>query len=132
MMAAFFAAQRTFMRRFVWALLACLGGGLAGCGVEEVAPPIAIAAAIEGVSLNQSGKTASDHIASWVTGDDCNVLRSQKDGGHYCRSAAELAEAEAKLHRPYYGDCYKVRGNVTCYTQPDATHTSEATVYNAP
>jgi hypothetical protein len=132
-MAAFFAARRGLMGALLaWALPAFLGIGLAGCGVEEVVPPLAIAAGVEGVTLNQTGKTASDHIASWVTGDDCSVLRSQKDGGHYCRSAAELAEADAKLHRPYFGDCYRVRGNVTCYTQPDATHTSEATVYNAP
>jgi hypothetical protein len=128
MMAAFFAARR----RLGWALLAVLGFALSGCGFEEVVPPIAIAAAVEGVSLNQTGKTASDHLASWVTGDDCSVLRSQKDGGHYCRSAAELAEADARLHRPYLGDCYKVRGNVACYEQPDPTHTSETSVYSAP
>jgi hypothetical protein len=97
-----------------------------------VVPPLAIAAGVEGVSLNQTGKTASDHIASWVTGEDCSVLRSVKDGGKYCRSDAELAQADAKLHRPYLGDCYKTRGGVACYDQPDATHTSETSVYNAP
>ncbi|HVT52656.1 MAG TPA: hypothetical protein VHE77_13850 [Dongiaceae bacterium] len=114
------------------ALLAGLGAGLSGCGVPEVVPPLAIAAGVEGVSLNQTGKTASDHIASWVTGEDCSVLRSVKDGGKYCRSDAELAQADAKLHRPYLGDCYKTRGGVACYDQPDATHTSETSVYNAP
>ena len=114
------------------ALLTGLGAGLSGCGVPEVVPPLAIAAGVEGVSLNQTGKTASDHIASWVTGEDCSVLRSVKDGGKYCRSDAELAQADAKLHRPYLGDCYKTRGGVACYDQPDATHTSETSVYNAP
>jgi hypothetical protein len=33
------------------------------------------------------------------------------------------------LHRPYEGTCYKVRGNVACYDQTDAEHTSETTVY---
>ena len=134
-MAAFFAGLKA--RNFPgmpgsWALLLLLGLALSGCSVAAALPAAGIAATVEGVSLNQTGQTASDHLVSWVTGDDCNILRSQKDGGHYCRSSAELAAADAKLHRPYFGDCYRVRGNVTCYTQPDATHTSEATVYNAP
>lgn len=116
----------------VLALLAGLGMGLSGCGVPEVVPPLAIAAGIEGVSLNQTGKTVSDHLSSWVTGEDCSVLRSVKDGGKYCRSDAELAQADARLHRPYLGDCYRTRGGVACYDQPDATHTSETNVYNAP
>jgi hypothetical protein len=125
------AREHSWMPRS-WALLMLLGLALGGCSVAAALPAAGIAATVEGVSLNQTGQTASDHVASWVTGDDCNILRSQKDGGKYCRSAAELAEADARLHRPYFGDCYRVRGNVTCYTQPDATHTSEATVYNAP
>jgi hypothetical protein len=134
-MTVLFAGRRAGMRINIGvalALLAGLGAGLSGCGVPEVVPPLAIAAGVEGVSLNQTGKTASDHIASWVTGEDCSVLRSVKDGGKYCRSDAELAQADAKLHRPYLGDCYKTRGGVACYDQPDATHTSETSVYNAP
>ncbi len=127
-MGAFFAARRTF----IWALLACLGIGLSGCGFEEVVPPIAIAAAVEGASLNQTGKTASDHIVSWVTGEDCSVLRSQTKNTKYCMTKAEIAQQEAELHRPYVGSCYKVRGNVTCYDEPDATHSSETNVYNTP
>ncbi len=34
-----------------------------------------------------------------------------------------------RLHRPYEGTCYQVRGNVACYDQADATHTSETEVY---
>jgi hypothetical protein len=134
-MAALFAGLKAWKHSQVpgsLALVMLLGLAVSGCSVAAALPAAGIAATVEGVSLNQTGQTASDHLASWVTGDDCNILRSQKDGGHYCRSAAELAEADAKLHRPYFGDCYRVRGNVTCYTQPDATHTSEATVYNAP
>ncbi|HVY98277.1 MAG TPA: hypothetical protein VHA35_02165 [Dongiaceae bacterium] len=134
-MTALFAGRRTrkgIGAGIALALLAGLGLGLGGCGIPEVVPPLAIAAGVEGVSLNQTGKTASDHIASWVTGQDCSVLRSSKDGGSYCRSAAELAKADAELHRPYLGDCYRVRGGVACYDQPDATHTSETSVYNAP
>ena len=87
----------------------------------------------EGAALNQSGKTVSDHLASWVTGQDCSVLRAadQKDG-RYCVSSAVLAQEQAQLHRPYLGDCYKTRGGVACYDAPDATHTSETSIYNAP
>jgi len=113
------------------ALLAGLGFGLSGCGIEYL-PPVAIAATIEGVSLNQTGKTVSDHLASWVTGEDCSVLRAHKDGGKYCMSSAAIAQEQAELHRAYAGDCYRVRGNVACYDQPDATHTSETNVYTAP
>jgi hypothetical protein len=134
-MAALFAGWRTGKRdgtAVSLALLAGLGLSLGGCALPAVVPAVGIAAGIEGVSLNQTGKTASDHLASWVTGEDCNVLRSTKDGGSYCRSAAEIAQAQAELHRPYLGDCYRVRGGVTCYDAPDATHTAETNVYNAP
>jgi len=112
-------------------LLAGLGLALGGCGMEAVVPLTAIAAGADGMVLNQTGHSASDHIASWMTGQDCSVLRYTKDG-RYCMSEAEVAAEQAKLHRPYFGDCYKVRGSVACYNQPDATHTSETTVYNQP
>jgi hypothetical protein len=73
----------------------------------------------------------SDHLASWVTGQDCSILRYTKDG-KYCVTAAELAKQDAELHRPYDGACYRVRGNVTCYDQAEATHTSETQIYNNP
>jgi hypothetical protein len=134
-MAAVFAGWRvrtTSRTGLALALLAGLGPILAGCGIPAVVPALGIAAGVEGISLNQTGKTASDHLTSWVTGEDCNVLRSTKDGGSYCRSAAELAQAQAALHRPYLGDCYRLRSGVTCYDTPDATHTSETNVYTAP
>jgi hypothetical protein len=114
------------------ALVVLTGLALTGCSVAAALPAAGIAAGIEGVSLNQTGKTASDHLVSWVTGEDCNVLRSTTDGGKYCRSEAEIAQAFAQLHRPYFGDCYRTRGGVACYDAPDATHTSETSVYNAP
>ena len=120
---------RTTVRRLPALVLLLLSGlALAGCQAVGVLPPAAIAATIEGVSLNQSGKTMSDHLVSAITGDDCSVLRYTKKG-KYCLTAAEIAAEEARLHRPYEGTCYKVRGNVACYEQSDATHTSETTVY---
>ena len=101
---------------------------LAGCQTLGLLPAAAVAGTVEGVSLNQTGKTASDHLISAITGEDCSVLRYTKKG-KYCLTAAEIAQEQARLHRPYEGTCYKVRGNVACYAEADATHTSEATVY---
>jgi hypothetical protein len=126
-------ARTPFRRLFALPLLLAgglaLGLPLAGCETIGVLPAAGIAAAVEGVSLNASGKTVSDHLVSAITGDDCSVLRYTKNG-KYCLSAAEIAAEEARLHRPYEGTCYKVRGNVACYDQFDPTHTSETTVYN--
>ncbi|GAB2179429.1 hypothetical protein [Dongia sp. agr-C8] len=105
-----------------------LGLPLGGCQTIGVLPAAGIAATVEGVALNASGKTVSDHLVSAITGDDCSVLRYTKDG-RYCLSDAEIAAEQARLHRPYEGTCYKVRGNVACYDQADAEHTSETTVY---
>ena len=125
---------RTTPRRLLALPLLLLGGlalgtPLAGCQTVGLLPAVAVAATVEGVSLNQTGKTASDHFFSAVTGEDCSVLRYTKNG-KYCLSDAEIAAEQARLHRPYEGTCYKVRGNVACYDQGDAEHTSETTVYN--
>ena len=121
-------ARTPFRRLFSLSLLLAGGLAVAGCETLSILPPAAIAATVEGVSLNASGKTASDHLVSAITGDDCSVLRYTKNG-KYCLSQAELAAEDARLHRPYEGTCYKVRGNVACYDQTDAEHTSETTVY---
>ncbi len=125
-------ARTPFRRLFALSLLLAggfaLGLPLAGCETIGVLPAAGIAATVEGVSLNASGRTVSDHLVSAITGDDCSVLRYTKDG-RYCLSDAEIAAEQARLHRPYEGTCYKVRGNVACYDQADAEHTSETTVY---
>ena len=62
---------------------------LTGCEAVALTPAIAVYGAVEGVALNQTGKLASDHAASAITGQDCSFLR-YKDTGNYCRSAAKL------------------------------------------
>jgi len=110
-------------------LTPAIAWSLSGCETLAALPPVAIAGTIEGVSLNQTGKTVSDHIASGITGDDCSVLRYTK-GGKYCLTEAELAREEAIQRRAYDGSCYRTRGSVTCYTEADAQHTSETAIYN--
>jgi hypothetical protein len=121
--------RRLPLRRLFGSALLLAGAlALAGCEAIGVLPAAGIAATVEGVSLNASGKTVSDHLVSAVTGEDCSVLRYTKNG-KYCLTEAEIAAEQARLHRPYEGTCYHVRGNVACYDQADAEHTSETTVY---
>jgi hypothetical protein len=84
--------------------------------------------AVEGIALNQTGRTASDHLASMATGSDCSIMDFTKTG-KYCRTAAEMAQEQAELTRPYPGHCYRGRAEVVCYDQQDPTATSELDVY---
>ncbi len=102
-----------------------LAAWLPGC--VAMLPAAAVYAGVEGVSLNQTDKLMSDHVASAVTGQDCSFLK-YKDSGIYCRSAAEIAEQAAKERRDLSGYCYRRRGMVTCYDTPDPTATDEIQV----
>jgi hypothetical protein len=88
-------------------------------------------AAVEGVALNQTGRTASDHLASLATGSDCSILDYTKTG-KYCRTAAEIAQEQAEKSRPYPGNCYRQRAGVVCYDTPDRTATDALEVYPQP
>jgi hypothetical protein len=101
---------------------------LTGCEALALTPAIAVYAGVEGLALNQTGKLASDHAVSAITGQDCSFLR-YKDTGNYCRSAAEIAASEAIARRDLSGYCYRRRGLVTCYTTPDPTATDEILVH---
>jgi hypothetical protein len=100
---------------------------LSGCAALAATPAVAVYAGVEGVALNQTGKLASDHAVSAITGQDCSFLR-YKDTGNYCRSAAEIAAQEAKERRDLSGFCYRRRGIVTCSPTPDPTATDEIRV----
>jgi hypothetical protein len=106
------------------ALLAVLGG----CEALALTPAIAVYAGVEGVALNQTGKLASDHAASAITGQDCSFLR-YKDTGNYCLSAAEIAAQKARERRDLASYCYRRRGLVSCYSTPDPTATDEIRVH---
>ncbi|MEZ5829722.1 MAG: hypothetical protein R3D05_00910 [Dongiaceae bacterium] len=103
-------------------------GLLSGCAALAATPAIAVYGAVEGVALNQTGKLASDHVVSAITGEDCSFLR-YKDTGNYCRSAAEIAAQEAQERRDLSGYCYRRLGLVTCYDSPDPTASGETRVH---
>ncbi|MDY0884053.1 hypothetical protein ACFPL7_13685 [Dongia soli] len=111
------------------ALVFVLGIGaflaLSGCQLTTGA---AVYGLVEGSSLNQTGKTASDHLASLVTGQDCNILRYQQTG-KYCLSSAELAQMEAAERRDNAAYCYRTIGEVWCYDNPDPTASPEIRVH---
>ena len=98
---------------------------LSGC---ELTTGAAVYGLVEGSSLNQTGKTASDHLASLVTGQDCNILRYQQTG-KYCLSSAELAQMEAAEKRDNAGYCYRTIADVWCYDNPDPTASPEIRVH---
>ena len=100
---------------------------LSGCEAIALTPAIAVYGAVEGVALNQTGKLASDHAASAITGQDCSFLR-YKDTGNYCLSAAEIAAQEAIERRDLTAYCYRRLGMVTCYDTPDPTASDEIRV----
>jgi hypothetical protein len=83
---------------------------------------------VEGASLNQTGKTASDHLMSTITGEDCNLVRYQKTG-KYCLTSAELAQIDAANKRDNAGYCYRHLAQVVCYDQPDPTASPETRVH---
>ena len=101
---------------------------LSGCTAIALTPAAAVYAGVEGIALNQTGKLASDHAASAITGQDCSFLR-YKDTGNYCRSAAEIAAQEAIERRDLSSFCYRRRGLVTCHATPDPTATDEIRVH---
>ncbi|MGH6891603.1 MAG: hypothetical protein ACREEP_05040 [Dongiaceae bacterium] len=116
------------IRRFSAPLVGlALLAGLSGCATLAAAPAVAVYAAVEGVSLNQTDKLMSDHVVSAITGQDCSFLK-YKDTGNYCRSAAEIAAQEAKERRDMSGYCYRRRGLVTCYDSPDPDASGEIRV----
>ena len=111
--------------------LAVLALSLAACNTTMIPAWISgttAYAVVEGVSLNQTGKTASDHLASVATGNDCSILDYTKTG-KYCRNAAEIAQEQAIKNRPYPGYCYRQRANVVCYDTEDRTATTEVDIY---
>jgi len=78
-----------------------MSAALSGCGTFILA---------EGASTMMSGKPASDHIVSWMSGKDCSVVRTER-GLSYC------VEDEVKITPKVF--CYQTLGSVSCYNRPD-------------
>jgi len=116
------------IRLFVgWRLGLCLGLALILQGCAGV-PAVATYATVEGMALNHTDKIATDHFISAITGQDCNLL-TYKETGKYCRSAAEIAAERARFANIDYGHCYRTRGLVTCFVEPEVAPTGETRTF---
>lgn len=66
-------------------------------------------------------KTVGDHVATWMTEQDCSTLRYSQGEG-YCRPmpGEEIQEADRGIQLGMGPYCYRTLGRVTCYDQPDS------------
>lgn len=63
----------------------------------------------------QTDKTMTDHVVSYVSGDDCSILYTQ-DGGDYCRDEGEDGGGNSVSQQTY---CYRTIAGIDCYLQED-------------
>lgn len=66
-------------------------------------------------SLAHTDKTMPDHVATWVTGEDCSLLRYTEENGPYCQPEAQV---ETPATAPQLV-CYRTLGTIDCYDKPD-------------
>jgi len=103
--------------RILFALLAlALPAMLGACsGTAAIAM-----AGISATTFAMTDKFPSDHVASWVTGEDCSALQAEQTG-EYCRTSEEIAAAEA-AEKPRAAPavyCYRTIGEIDCQSEPD-------------
>ncbi len=83
---------------------------LSGCTMTE-----AMLASASIATFVQTDKTMTDHVVSYVSGDDCSILHTQ-DGGEYCRDTTEGPKDASVAQQTY---CYRTLGGIDCYMQED-------------
>src|SRR5262245_19772751 len=77
-------------RPFVALLALLLPAALGGCsGTGAIAM-----AGISAATFAMTDKFPADHVATWVTGEECSALQAEQTG-QYCRTDEEIAAAEA-------------------------------------
>lgn len=94
--------------------------GVAGC---EGVTPLAInsLAPLTGptamLTLPQTKKLPTDHVASWITGRDCSIISYEKDGV-LCPDSPKKVD----ISRLY---CIKTLGSVECHQRPDPYYSGQ-------
>jgi len=66
---------------------------------------------LEMISLVATKKTMFDHVATWVTGQDCSTPRAEREGT-YCVEWPETPPPPPQVY------CYASFARPTCYSQP--------------
>lgn len=66
---------------------------------------------LEVLSVINTKKTLSDHIATWVTGKDCSAVRAEREGV-WC---VDWPDPPAPPQQVY---CYATWARPSCYAQP--------------
>ncbi|SRR5579859_606741 len=82
--------------------------------------PITALVLADGVSVMATSKTVEDHVAGWVTGQDCSVIRAAH-GGDYCVAKDKTPRVAVVSY------CYKNLAKTTCY---DRKVDSDVSVYS--
>ncbi len=79
--------------------------------------PITALVLADGVSVMATSKTVEDHVAGWVTGQDCSVIRASH-GGDYCVAKDKTPRVAVASY------CYKTLAKTTCYDQKQPSDAS--------
>ena len=58
-------------------------------------------------------KLPTDYLAEFASGQECNLLKAQKDGGPMCRDSFEHIVFEPTIY------CYRTLGEIACYQKQD-------------
>ena len=66
---------------------------------------------LEVLSVINTKKTLTDHVATWITGKDCSTIRAQREGA-WC---VDWPNPPAPPHQVY---CYSSLARPSCYAQP--------------
>ncbi len=71
--------------------------------------------ALEVITIINTDKTMTDHVAGWITGKDCSSVRANSEwDGRWCIEH----EPERVVLPPRATYCYRSLGRVDCYEQP--------------
>ncbi|MEQ8443205.1 MAG: hypothetical protein RIM33_13760 [Alphaproteobacteria bacterium] len=102
--------NRTSRRAAIAAGMVFASVALSGCESALLTPATALMAS--GAVIINTDRTPGDHLASYMTGLDCDTIRASRDGGPQCRPPNEEI-----IDPPVY--CYRTLGKIDCFRSPD-------------
>ena len=103
-------------------LSACSPSHDTALALHPPASPFTALLVADGISVINSSKTVEDHVASWITGENCSTLRAYH-GYDYC---TDDTPPPMQAKTTY---CYKSLALVSCYDRKLAS--DEARFYGS-